>query len=902
MQEKKQTLLLLDGNAIIHRAYHALPPLTAKDGRMVNAVYGFCMTLLSVLEKFHPTHVVASFDLSGPTFRHKVYEGYKAKRVKAPDELYLQIPLVKDIVRAFNISIYEKQGFEADDMIGSVACLASRVGNFEVIIVTGDADALQLVNDDIKVFTMRKGIKDTVLFDRDKVVEKYGFSPEQIPDFKGLAGDASDNIPGVSGIGSKTASNLLIRYKTLENIYQHTEEIQPSIREKLLRERDMAFQSKDLGTIRTDSIESIDFGTCTFTLSEEVEDKVRSSFMQFGFFSLLERLKKFQSQKEVTSKRNIENGKKKKYRKIYLKEDWNELFENVKEVGKFSFMPLWGPGIARDNSIQGVGIFIPRIGGRYISWEKENEENIRALFTLKDIQKNTYNAKEVFHLFFNSNIPIENEKVYDILLAAYVLYGGGNLSLHHLLLSELGKEEELSHSQNTLFIAQKKEILTPPEQTVCFHAEGVFELLEVFEKKIQKESATDQKGSMRFILNNLELPLIRILVDMEQSGIGFDTNIFSQVSKKLDEDISKLCSVIYDYAGREFNINSTKQLREVLFEHLKLETKDIKKTKSGYSTASSELQKLKKTYPIAQKIEQYRELFKLKTTYVDVLPGLSGKDGRIRTTFNQAITATGRLSSSDPNLQNIPIRTELGKLLRTAFVAGEGNVLVGVDYSQIDLRCAAHVSGDKKMINAFLKGEDIHTTTASEVFGVEFSSVTPSMRRQAKVLNFGVLYGMGVFGFMNAAEVSRKEAQDFINSYKKKFSGLTEYLERIKQQTKERGYVETECGRRRYVPEIQSQNAQVVASGERIAINLPIQGLAADIMKLSMIASDSLIQKCYFGKIRMILQIHDELVFEVPETLVEKFSQEIKEVMQNVYTLHVPLVVDVAAGKNWSEI
>ncbi|QQS61801.1 MAG: DNA polymerase I [Candidatus Moraniibacteriota bacterium] len=902
IQKNNNTLLLLDGNAIIHRAFHALPPLTTKDGRIVNAVYGFSMTLLSVIEKFQPTHVVASFDLSGPTFRHEAYEGYKAKRVKAPDELYAQIPLVKEVVRAFDIPIYEKKGFEADDMIGSIAKLASKKG-FRVIIVTGDNDALQLVDSNIKVFTMRRGIKDTVLFDSEKVIEKYGFSPEKIPDYKGLAGDSSDNIPGVSGIGPKTASDLLVRYGTLENIYEHLNEISLTTRERLSRDKDIAFQSKDLGTIRIDSVESVDWDSCKFSFSQIVQEKIRSHFIHFGFFSLIKRLGGSSQDKEIENKKTNASKKihKKKFQKIICQEDWDSIEKSIRKTKLFTFEFLWKGASSRSANVEGLGLYTKELCV-YIPWEKENQEKIESLFLIKDSIKITYNLKDAFHIAFCLGMQLPTTNIQDILLMAYVLFGGGNLSLEHLLLSELGQMSEFSRAQETLFVFEEKEKLTPAQEMICFKAQSVAQLYEVLVKKIQEESQEKKpKASLDHVLHLLETPLARILAEMERSGIGFDKNVFSRVSQKLEEDIAQIRQNIYDFTGREFNINSTKQLREILFEYLLVDTKNIKKTKSGYSTASSELQKLKKKYPIASKIEEYRELFKLKTTYVDVLPNLVGSDGRLRTTFNQAVTATGRLSSSEPNLQNIPIRTKLGKLLRTAFVAEEGKILVGADYSQIDLRCAAHVSEDKKMMDAFLKGEDIHTATASEVFGVSLNEVTTAMRRQAKVLNFGVLYGMGTFGFMNAAGVSRKEAQEFIEAYKKKFSGLASYLEDIKIQTKERGYVETELGRRRYVPEIRSDNAQIVASGERMAINLPIQGLAADIMKLAMIASDEVVQK-YKGEIRMILQIHDELIFELPESLKEEFSHQIKIRMQDVYPLRVPLVVDIAMGKNWSEI
>lgn len=896
-----QTLLLLDSNAIIHRAYHALPPLTTKEGKVVNAVYGFSMTLLSVIEKFHPTHIVASFDLSDPTFRHKVFEGYKAKRIKAPDDLYEQIPLVKDVVRAFGIPIYEKSGFEADDIIGSLAKLASKKG-FNVIIATGDADALQLVDENIRVFTMRRGIKDTVLFDREGVVEKYGFPPETLPDFKGLAGDTSDAIPGVSGIGSKTATTLLQKYETLENVYDHLDEIAPSPRLKLERDKEQAFQSKMLGTIRLDALDEFKEQEAQFTFSDAVRENVKKQFTAFHFFSLVQRLSPKKEGEMFLKKGKKKGVTQKKYKKIYTKQECSSFLEALK---KEVVLVLDGKGISiRTGSLSGIVFYTQETENSvYVVLNEETREVIQNFLQKSSVRKVFFSLKEAKHLFLSCGFHFENVVAGDISLEAYVLQeGGGDISFKRLAFSELGQEWEEVGVQEALFEMTDVGKLSPREESLCHRAELVFAIHTRLQEKIQKESSHQgDKKTLKAVLETIELPLAPILVDIERNGIQFDKEIFTNVSGVVNKEIEELEKRIYDFAGREFNINSTKQLREILFDHLQIQTKNIKKTKTGYSTASAELQKLKKNYPIAEAIEMYRERFKLKTTYIETLPKLVEEDGRIRTTFHQTITATGRLSSTDPNLQNIPIKSRLGRLLRKAFVAKEGNILVSADYSQIDLRCAAHVSEDVKMIDAFHKGKDIHTITASEVFGVTQEKVTKSMRRRAKVLNFGVLYGMGIFGFMNASGVSREEAQTFIDSYTHTFSGLAQYIEKIKKDTKETGYVETELGRRRYIPEIQSSNFQVVSSGERMAVNLPIQGLASDIMKLAMIAYE----KEFFSQkehTKLILQIHDELIFEIPQDLEKTFTEKIKKIMENVYTLRVPLIVDISSGKNWGEL
>ena len=883
--KSEKLLLLLDGNAIIHRAYHALPPLTTKTGKVVNAVYGFSMTLLSVIEKFHPTHVAASFDLAAPTFRHEEYKEYKAKRVKAPDELYEQIPVVKEVTKAFGIPIFEREGFEADDMIGSLAKLAARE-DFRVVIVTGDMDTLQLVDDRISVFTMRRGIKDTVVYDVEGVRGKYGLAPEQLPDFKGLAGDASDNIPGVAGVGPKTASDLLGEYETLEGVFENLGDVKPALGEKIARDKMQAIASKRLGTIRTDAVGAFDEKACRFAFDDAVRENVRRAFADLEFYSLIGRLSEKGGKAPRVSKRS---GKKRSaFVKVIDKKAREQFLETLAQASTCSFLA----------ESSGVAVAFPSGAGYFAPLEKENEKVLAELFGGASLEKVTFDLKQAMHVL--DNREMENAK--DILLEAYVLGAGESIALEKLALSELGEElEEVGGEQETLFGAVSREKLSAQEAALIRRAESVLRIHRSLVEKIAEISKSQPEGrTVRDVLERIELPLVPVLARMERNGVAFDTRVFAGVSEKIAGDLETISRKIYDLAGREFNINSTKQLREVLFDELKIATKDIKKTKTGYSTASSELQKLKGEYPIAALIEEYREFFKIKTTYADVLPKLVSEDGRLRTTFHQAVTATGRLSSSDPNLQNIPVRTDLGRLLRTAFIAPDGRVLVSADYSQIDLRCAAHLSGDEKMMAAFRDGEDVHTATASEVFGVSLSQVTKAMRRQAKVLNFGVLYGMGTFGFMNAAGIARDEAQAFIDAYYEKFSTLSRYLAEVKDRARRDGFVETQLGRRRYIPEINSANFQVAAAGERMAVNLPIQGLTADIMKLAMIAADETLGG--FDGAKMVLQIHDELIFEVPESIEGDFSKRIREAMESIYELRVPLVIDTASGRSWGEL
>lgn len=870
MEKKVKTLVLIDGNALIHRAYHALPPLTTKKGEVVNAVYGFTLTLLSVLEKFKPEYIAASFDLAGPTFRHEQFADYKATRVKGPDDLYAQIPRVKELTRAFNIPIYEQEGFEADDCVGTLARQAEKEG-VEVIIVTGDNDALQLVTPLVKVFTLRKGIKDTVLYDERAVEAKYGFKPAQIPDYKGLAGDASDNIPGVAGIGAKTATDLLKQFGTLENIYAALPEVKESVRKKLAADKENAFLSKELGMIDAAAPVMLDLPACV--TRDFDRDTVTQLFQELGFFSLIKRIS-LDSRQPMTGNTGEEKKEKKiKARKIATQEDFEKFLGKTEEVAVYMEQAqgtLFGAGI------ESVRVAVAPGEEATIAWNEQTKKFLKEFLEDEGRKKIVYDGKALLHSFRKEGIEMRGI-VFDVLIAAYLLNSGGNVELGYLVLEEYGEEE------------------------VTMPAEKLILLREIYEKRIDEVSKTQKNNkTLRHIFEHIEMPLIPVLFETEQNGISLNTEKFRILSGELKEELASLEKDIYKFSGREFNINSPKQLAEILFVDLQIPTTNIKKTKTGISTASMELQKLQ-AYPIVAKIESYRELFKLKTTYLDALPLLVGGDGRLHTTFHQAVTATGRLSSSDPNLQNIPARNTWSERIRGAFEAGAGNVLIGADYSQIELRVMAHLSGDKALVEAFRKGEDVHTTTASVVYKAKPEEVTADMRRQAKVFNFGIMYGMGSFGLAQAAQIEQKVATEFIAAYFKKFAGVAKFIEEMKQDAREKGYVETELGRRRYTPEITSQNVQVARSAERMAINMPIQGLAADIMKLAMLAAAELAHS-YGDDAKMVLQVHDELIFEVKEVRAEEFSLAIAQAMESAYPLRVPLTVGVMIGKNWGEI
>jgi len=871
MEKKLKTIVLIDGNALIHRAYHALPPLTTKSGELVNAVYGFTLTLLSVLEKFKPEYIAASFDLAGPTFRHEKSADYKATRVKADDELYAQIPRVKEVTRAFNIPIYEQEGFEADDCVGTLARQAEKE-NVHVIIVTGDNDVLQLVTPLVNVFTLRKGIKDTVLYDEAGVEAKYGFKPVQIPDYKGLAGDASDNISGVAGIGAKTATDLLKEFGTLENIYVHLPDVKESVRKKLEADRESAFLSKELGAIDTYAPVQLDLPAC---VSKDFDrGTVTKLFQELGFFSLIKRI----AGNQESGIMNQESGEKKKEkkiktRKITTKDELDKFLGKTTEVAVYVTQ---GEGTLFGAGIETLHIAIVKDEEASVVWSEETKKFLKKFLEDGARKKIVYDGKSLLHIFKKEGIDFRGI-AFDVMLSAYLLNSGSNVELAYLVLEECGEEE-----------------VTEPAQKLLV-------LYEIYEKRINEVSKTQTKGkTLRTVFENIEMPLLSVLFEVEENGIVLNTEKFKALSDGMKEELAGLEKDIYKFSGKEFNINSPKQLSEVLFVDLKIPTQNIKRTKTGISTASPELQKLQE-YPIVAKIESYRELFKLKTTYLDALPLLVDKHSRLHTTFHQEVAATGRLSSADPNLQNIPARNTWGERIRGAFEASPGYLFVGVDYSQIELRVMAHLSGDTSLVASFKKGEDVHRTTAAVVYKVKPEEVTADMRRQAKVFNFGIMYGMGAYGLAQAAEIEQKVAAQFILAYFKKFSGVAHFIEEMKVGARENGFVETELGRRRYTPEIVSSNVQVARAGERMAINMPIQGLAADIMKLSMLASEKLVKE-YAPDVRMVLQIHDELIFEVKKEKVEAFAKEIKRVMETAYPLRVPLVAEVLIGKNWGEI
>ena len=883
-------LVLIDSNALVHRAFHALPPtLNSTTGVPTNAIFGFMAVMVRMIKDLKPDYIVATFDLPGATFRHEEFAEYKSHRVKAPDELYLQIPYIKEILTKFGIPIFEKAGFEADDLIGALAEQAKKEKDLQVVIMTGDLDTLQLVEGNkVVVFTLRKGVTDTMTYNEKEVVARYGLRPNQVIDYKGLKGDPSDNIPGVPGIGDKTASTLIQHFGSIEKMYESIEGkgkqpkfMTPKMIEKLLTNKDQAFFSKHLSTIIRDV--DIDFDLGKTEWREHLDKPALEKLLKdLALYSIVKRLGEIDpdaligaggSQTEPANlfdvpsvSKNIPDND-----KAVLVGSANELekvFDQIESSGEVV--------IDIQDGIVSLGLGSQEPVGFPETILKNGTLLARFGKILSDsnIKKTGHDVKMISCWALEHGLSAP-EFYFDTKLAAYLLNSESkDFLLERLYFAEFGKD-------------MSPEPLKRPTHITL--------LKERYESKL-KESEQAK------VLSDIELPLSPILTRMEKAGIKVDAKILSKLSVIISKEIKSLETKISEMAGGEFNINSPKQLSVVLFEKLDLKSKVRKTDKGALSTAHSELEKLAHEHPIIESILKYRELQKLKTTYIEPFPALIDSVGRVHTTYNQVGAATGRLSSQDPNLQNIPTKTEVGQEFRKAFVAEKGFVFLSCDYSQLELRIAAHLSGDKEMSDAFKRGEDIHTRTASRVFGIEPSAVTKAMRNQAKTLNFGVLYGMGVQGFQRASKVSRDEARAFIDGYMKEFSGLAKYLEEVKKEARKNGYVETLFGRRRQIPEIMSNMPMLRAGAERMAINMPIQGTSADLIKIAMITIQKLIDIKYGDKVRMLLQVHDELLFEVKQDIVDKVSKEIKEIMEKAHHFDVPIVVDAKFGDNWSEM
>ena len=838
-------LLILDGNSVINRAFFGVRPLTTREGLYTHAIYGFLNILEKVEKEERPEAVCVAFDLHGPTFRHLQYDGYKANRHGMPEELAMQMPVMKDVLRAMNIPIYECQGWEADDVIGTVGRICSN-NDWECVIVTGDRDSLQLIDENVhvKLVISKAGQTTATLYTREKFEEEYGFEPKKLIDLKALMGDTSDNIPGVAGVGPKTATDLLLKFGSLNGVYENIEDksIRPKLREKLVADKDNAYLSYDLATIRPEA--PIDF---------EPRDAIVQPYNRPELYKLFQKL------------------------------EFVRLIDKYGLRGAMEEAVIASPAAKRESlprvdtipaDISTCAVYLAEDGSLGVAWEKgvcvlTPMEVQMGGFDLADKNLVLHDSKTTMHRLDEAGIAFGKCK-FDTALAAYDL----NPSQSDYPVSKL--------ATNFLGISVEDGDAAGCTEAVWWLQTPLTEELE--------------KNGMSSLYADIELPLCTVLYHMEKRGIAIDRNQLEQFGDMLTERIAACEEIIYSYSEEPFNINSTKQLGELLFEKLGLPP--VKKTKTGYSTNADVLEKLKSKHPIIPAIMDYRMLTKLKSTYADGLIKEIREDGRIHTTFQNLVTATGRLSSTEPNLQNIPVRTDLGAEIRKMFVPKEGCVLVDADYSQIELRVLAHIAEDKTMQEAFCGGRDIHTTTAAQVFEVPMESVTSLQRRHAKAVNFGIVYGISEFSLAEDIGVSRYEAREYIDNYLANYRGVRAYMKNVVDSAREIGYTQTLYGRRRYIPELKSSNFNIRSGAERITLNTPIQGTAADLIKLAMIRVEAALQNA-FPEAELLLQVHDELIVECPEAIAPKVAEMISKEMESVAKLSVPLLAEAKIGKSW---
>lgn len=847
---------MLDGNSIINRAFYGIKLLSTKSGIYTNAVYGFLNILLKLKEISQPDAIGVAFDVHAPTFRHKKYDEYKAGRHAMPDELRMQMPILKDILKSLGIKTVECEGWEADDILGTLAQACRSAGN-ECFIATGDRDSLQLAHGGVKVLLAhtKAGRPVTDIYDENTVMEEYGVTPAELIQVKALQGDSSDNIPGVAGVGAKTALDLIQRFHNIDYIYENLDEIdiKKGVREKLARDKDKAYLSLDLGTIRTNAPVDTD-------INSYIPCDNSGAAMLLAKYELYSLIDKF----GLNAQQAVEPVRQEEKTAVTVKE--------MEDPAGFSFgEELYFTFDIENNEISRMYF---ANGDTVITVSASDagfEDFVKRLFE-SDVCKYSYNTKYLHRLAATLGTDCKNV-CGDLMLSAYLLRpSDSNYDIDHLCLEYgIALPDGGEESQNAVYAAVLKRL---------------FEKTDVL---LKEANQTD-------LLNNIELPLARVLAKMETAGFAVDKKGIEDFGNRLGSRIDELIAQIYSEAGREFNVNSPKQLGTVLFEEMQIPCK--KKTKSGYSTKAEVLEELAPEYPIVKLILEYRSLAKLKSTYCDGLLKVIQADGRIHTSFNQVETRTGRISSLEPNLQNIPIRTELGREMRRFFVAESGSTLIDADYSQIELRVLAALANDENMINAFNNGEDIHKTTAAQVFNLPPEMVTPLLRSRAKAVNFGIVYGIGAFSLAKDIGVSVKEAKDYINGYLHHFSGVAEYMDKMIETAKDNGYAETLFHRRRYLPELASSNHMMRAFGERVARNMPIQGTAADIIKIAMIRVCESLEKENM-KSRLILQVHDELIVESPADEAEKALQIVTREMENACKLRVRLVADGKIGKTW---
>ena len=898
-------LLLIDGNSIMNRAFYGIMgnKMLSSNGKYTNAVYGFLAILFKNLEDLNPDYIAVSFDLKAKTERHKLYEGYKANRHGMPEELAQQMPMIKEALKAMNIDIVEMEGYEGDDILGTLSKYGEKQ-NLDVTILSGDRDTFQLATDKvtIRIPRTKQGKTETDEYDRKKVIEEYGLEPKALIEVKGLQGDTSDNIPGVPGIGPKTAINLIQKYGTIENLYKSiedgTDDLKGKNKESIIENKDMAFLSRTLGEINInvpieDTLEEL-------KTEEWDRAKVLELFREWNFKRFIERFN-LEDEKQ-SNNTNIDLANLFKIEKNATIEEVEQFINNQKRI--IFYLGLeddLNPELIIKSKVTSISIYNNERNSVYFIKNTQNGFNdfIKGIFENNEIEKIGYELSNVYIILKQNGITINNMK-YDITVGAYILDPSiGKYLMDDLIeqylnisvssyLTQNGINEEKS-KQMTLFDStenQKEDI----SYKNALYAYAIGKMSEILTQKLKEQKELE-------LFETIDMPTIEVLANMQWNGMKVNENDLIEFGQQLKEGLNLLTQEIYELAGEEFNINSPKQLGEILFDKMKLTV--IKKTKSGYSTAEDVLEKLKNESPIIDKILDYRQLAKLNSTYVEGMrPFINQKTGRIHSFFHQTITATGRISSTEPNLQNIPTRIELGKRLRKVFIPEEGYVYIDADYSQIELRVLAHMSEDAHMIEAFEKGEDIHKQAASKVLHKPIEEVTKEERSSAKAVNFGIVYGISDFGLGEQLGIGRKAAKTYIDQYLEEYSGIKKYMEDIVETAKQKGYAQTQFGRRRYIQELKSSNYMVREFGKRAAMNTPIQGTAADIMKIAMIKVYNQIKEKNL-KSKIVLQVHDEMMIEAPIEEKEQIKEIIKQSMESAAKLKVPLIADISEASNW---
>ena len=900
-------LVLIDGNSIMNRAFYGImgsKMLTTKDGKYTNAVYGFLAIMFKILDDIKPEYLAVAFDLKGPTARHELYKEYKANRHGMPEELAEQMPVIKDVLRAMNIDIIEKQGYEGDDILGTLAKYGEKQG-LDVVILSGDRDTFQLASDHITIRIPRtKGGKtETEDYNRSKVLEEYGLEPEQLIEVKALQGDTSDNIPGVPGVGPKTAVSLIQRYHTVEELYKKVEtgedDLKGKQRENIVNNKEMAELSRKLGEINTnvpieDTLEEI-------KLEEWDRPKVLELFEELRFNRYIDKFR-LRGEGSAVNGTNSEDIKEQHFEIIETNEIPN--LKGEKKQSKLYYFLQTKENNNSDNIIKkeitGISIYSEN-KIYYIVSHEGFKDQLKGIFENEKIEKYGYDLAQDYILLKQIGITMRNI-VYDAKIAAYILNPTSKYTIDVIArdyleidnaeyLQSQGVKEE-KNEQTSLFDVNEKDSQKEENEKIenCLYAEEVFKLAEVTMQKLEKIDAID-------LFKNIDMPTVEVLAEMQWNGMYVDVQELESYGQSLKDRLEILTKEIYELCGEEFNINSTKQLGEILFEKLKLTV--VKKTKSGYSTDVDVLEKLREEHPVIEKILEYRQLMKLNSTYVEGMkPYINNKTKRIHSFFHQTITATGRISSTEPNLQNIPTRFELGKRLRKVFKPADGCLYIDADYSQVELRVLAHISNDEHMVQAFNNGEDIHRQAASKVFNTPIEEVTKEQRSNAKAVNFGIVYGISDFGLGEQLHISRKKAKQYIEQYLEQYSGIKNFMDNVVEQAKENGYVETLFKRRRYIPELKSSNYMVRQFGSRAAMNTPIQGTAADIMKIAMINVLKEL-KSRNMKSKIVLQVHDEMMIEATLDEVEDVKEILQQCMEGACRLNVPLIAEVSEASNW---